>query len=96
MLPLHLAFMTITYVFGALRLRGEHDLMYLRLIPAGIGVIVLMSARFFPASLPTLLWPIIYPLEAGFGAANWLTGFALAVLLASVSLLRAILWLHLS
>jgi hypothetical protein len=87
MTPLHLAGMTLTYVFGALRLRGEKDLMYLRLIPVGVGVCVLMLARFFPPSLPILLWPIIYPLEAGFGVASWLTGFTLVVLLATLSLL---------
>jgi hypothetical protein len=87
MLPLHLAFMTLTYVFGALRLRGEKDLMYLRLIQVWVGVSLLVLAGFYKPSLPILLWPMVYPLEAGFGAASWLAGFAMVVLLAAMSLL---------
>jgi len=48
---------------------------------------MLILARFFPPSLPILLWPIIYPLTAGFGVASWLAGFTLVVLLATLSLL---------
>jgi hypothetical protein len=87
MLPLHLAFMTATYTFGGLRLRADKDLPYLRLIPVGVGLSLLLSARFFQPSLQVLLWPMIYPLKAGFGEASWLAGFALAVFLATLSLL---------
>jgi hypothetical protein len=87
MLPLHLAFMTLAYVFGALRLRGDKDLMFLRFIPIGIGVGLILLIRFFPTSLLFFLWPIIYPLGAEFGVTGWLAGFSLAVLMATLSLL---------
>ncbi|OGO60293.1 MAG: hypothetical protein A2032_02595 [Chloroflexi bacterium RBG_19FT_COMBO_49_13] len=86
-LPLHLAFMTATYVFGALRLRGDKELIYLRLIPAGIGACLLLLAVFFPTYLRILLWPILFPLEAGFGTTSWIAGFIQAVSLAALSLL---------
>jgi hypothetical protein len=87
MLPLHLAFMTSTYVFGALRLQRDKELAYLRLIPTGIGACLLLLVKFFPASLNILLWPLLYPLEAGFGETMWMAGFVLAVFLAILSLL---------
>ena len=37
--------------------------------------------------LEIFLWPVIFPLEAGFGTANWLFGFILAACLALVGLL---------
>jgi hypothetical protein len=86
-LPLHLAVMTSTYGFGALRLRGEKDLTYLRIVPIGIGACLLLLAKFVPASLDILLWPVQYPLEAGFGTTIWMAGFVLAVFLATLSLL---------
>ena len=87
MLPLHLAFMTSTYVFGALRLRGDKDLPNLRLIPIVVGVSLLLLARFLQVGFRNLSWPVVYPLEAGFGVAGWLAGFALVVFLATMSLL---------
>lgn len=87
MLPLHLACMTSTYVFGTLRLRRDKDLAYLRLIPVGVGVCLILLAILSPVSLRILLWPILYPLQAGFGAASWLAGFILVVFLAILSLL---------
>jgi len=87
MLPLHLALMTFTYIFGVIRLRGEKDLPYLRLIPLGVGAILLLLSRYDPAFLRIFLWPLIYPLQAGFGIAHWLAGFALVFLLALLSLL---------
>jgi hypothetical protein len=86
-LPLHLAFMTSTYLFGALRLRGDKDVKYLRLIPVGVGLSLLLIARFFQQSYRIMLWPVIFPLEAGFGTAGWLAGFSMVVLLAILSLL---------
>ena len=87
MLPLHLAFMTSTYVFGTLRLRRDKNLTYLRLIPLSVGVCLLLLVRFFQPSFRFLLWPLIYPLEAGFGVTGWLAGFFVVVLLAALSLL---------
>jgi hypothetical protein len=86
-LPLHLAMITTTYVFGALRLRRDKDLIYLRLIPVGIGVGMLFIARFFQQSYRILLWPVIYPLEAGFRESGWLAGFSIVVLMATLSLI---------
>ena len=87
MVPLHLALMTFTYIFGAIRLRGEKDLPYLRYIPIIVGAILLLLSKYNPLLLPTILWPVIYPLEAGFGFAQWVGGFTLVFLLVLASLL---------
>ena len=87
MFPLHLACMTLTYTFGALRLRREKDLTYLRWFPLGIGFCLFLLAVFLPKSLRILLSPILYPLEAGFGLENWLLGFILVGSLVVLSLL---------
>jgi len=87
MVPLHLALMTFTYIFGAIRLRGEKDLPYLRYIPIIVGAILLLLSKYNPLLLPTILWPVIYPLEAGFGFAQWAGGFTLVFLLVLASLL---------
>lgn len=85
--PLHLAFITLTYTYGALRLRKEKDLTYLRWFPIGIGFCLFLFAIYLPQSLWVFLSPILYPLEAGFGLENWMLGFILAVSLAVLSLL---------
>ena len=85
--PLHLAFITLTYTFGALRLRREKDLTYLRWFPLGIGFCLFLLVVYLPQSLWVLLSPILYPLEAGFGLENWMLGFILVVSLAVLSLL---------
>jgi len=87
MLPLHLAFMASTYAFGALRLQRDKELTYLRLVPVGIGAGGLLLTILYPESLPIMLWPVLYPLEAGFGAASWISGLTLAVFLTVLSLL---------
>jgi heme/copper-type cytochrome/quinol oxidase subunit 4 len=85
-LPLHLAFMAAAYVFGASRLRRGEERNYLRLIPIGVGLCLLLLAIFFPASLHTIFWPFLYPLEAGFGSTSWISGFILSIFLTMVSL----------
>lgn len=87
MLPLHLAFMTSTYVFGTLRLRRDKELAHLRLIPLGVGACLILLTIFFPASLRILLWLILYLLQSGLGTTSWIAGFVLAVFLATLSLM---------
>ena len=49
---------------------------------------VMISMVFvYKGYLEIFLWPVIFPLEAGFGTANWLFGFILAAFLALVGLL---------
>jgi len=87
MLPFHLALMTFSYTFGAVRLGGEKDLPYLRLVPLSVAALFLLLSRYDPAFLRIILVPLIYPLEAGFGTAHWGSGFTLAMLWALLSLL---------
>jgi hypothetical protein len=90
-LPLHMAFMATTYALGALRLRGDMDIPWLRWIPvwAGLGLIIL--ALISHQSLQIILWPMLFPLKAGFDGSNWLVGFILALILAMIGLL-ALYW----
>ncbi len=87
LLPLHLALMTFSYIFGAIRLRGENDLPYLRLVPVSVAAVLLLLSKYNPTFLRTIFSPLIYPLEAGFGIAQWGAGFALVFLMALLSLL---------
>ncbi len=87
MLPLQLALMSATYIFGALRLRRDKDLPYLRFFPLVIGAGMLLLIKFDPAFLNTILWPLLFPLAAGFGQAGWLSGFILSVTWLIISLL---------
>jgi len=98
-LPLHMAFMATTYTLGALRLRGDTDNPWLRWIPvwAGLGLIIL--ALISKRGIQIILWPMLFPLTAGFGGSNWLLGFILALILALSGmflLYRASLRLNLS
>jgi hypothetical protein len=86
-LPLHLAFMTFTYIFGALRLRRDKDLIHLRQIPIVLGAGIILLAKFFPTTLLILLKPIFYFLEAGFGEASWVLSFVLVVILVVLNIL---------
>lgn len=86
-LPLQLAFMTFTYMFGALRLQRDKDLIHLRLVPIVVGAGILLLAIFYPKSLQFLLRPIFFFLEAGFGEAYWVISFILVVILAALNIL---------
>ena len=85
-LPVHLALMSFSYTFGAIRLRRDRDLTNLRLIPLVVGVCLFLLDVFFPTSLYFLLLPILFPLLAGFGEATWIGGFILVVFLAALSI----------
>jgi hypothetical protein len=86
-LPLHLALMTFTYMFGALRLRRDKDLLHLRLIPMAVGLGILMLFIFSPISIQLILKPIYYFLQTGFGEDYWVVGLFLVVLLALLNIL---------
>jgi len=90
-LPLHMAFMAADYALGALRLRGDMDNPWLRWIPvwAGLGLIIL--ALISKQGIQVFLWPVLFPLKAGFGEPYWLAGFTMAVILALIGLL-ALYW----
>jgi hypothetical protein len=85
-LPLQLAFMTFTYMFGALRLQRDKDLLHLRLIPIVVGLGVFLLAIFSPPSIQIILKPIYYFLQVGFGEAYWVIGLILVVLLAAMNI----------
>jgi hypothetical protein len=86
-LPIQLAFMTFTYMFGALRLRRDKDLAHLRLIPIIVGAGILLLAIFYPTTLFLVLRPIFYFLGAGFGEAHWVISFILVLILAGLNIL---------
>jgi hypothetical protein len=87
LLALSLAYMATAYIIGALRLRRDKDVLHLRLIPIGIGAGLLIFVIFTPSGLGIVLWPTLYPLEAGFNTEVWVIGFVLAIFLATLSLL---------
>ncbi len=86
-LPLHMAFMAIDYALGALRLRDDKESIYLRWIPVCVAMVLIILALVARRGLQTLLWPMLYSLEAGFGEANWLAGCTLSLIFAIVGLL---------
>lgn len=86
-LPLHMAFMATDYALGALRLRGNKDNPWLRWFPVGAAAVLISMALVSKRDTLLLLWPVLYPLNAGFGEAYWLIGFILAAILAMVGLL---------
>jgi hypothetical protein len=85
-LPVHLALMSFSYTFGAIRLQRDRDLANLRIIPLVIGLCLFLLFVFFPTGLQFLLLPILFPLLAGFGEAIWFGGFMLAIFLAALSI----------
>jgi hypothetical protein len=86
-LPLQLALMSFTYAFGALRLQRDREFTSLQRIPLVAGLCLLLLAIFLPTSLNIILFPILFPLMAGFGEAKWIGAFILVVLMAASSLL---------
>jgi hypothetical protein len=86
-LPLHIAFMAIDYALGALRLQRDKDNPWLRWVPIGVAVVLIALAFFTRTGIQIILWPMLFPLEGGFGEVNWLIGFVLAVILATGGLL---------
>lgn len=87
MLPLHLGLMAITYVVGALRLRRNQELPFLRLIPISVGAGLLLLVKYNPLLLSIIIWPVVFPLEAAFGMTFWMQGLALSVLIDLLSFL---------
>ena len=86
-LPLHLAFMATDYALGALRLRGDMDNPWLRWIPVWVGLGLIILAITSIQGFQIILWPVLFPLKAGFGEVYWLAGFSLAIILAIIGLL---------
>ncbi len=86
-LPVCLALRALEYALGAMRLQRERDNPWLRWFPVGTVMVLIPLAIFSKASLKLILWPLLFTLQAGFGEANWLGGFVLAVILAAGGLL---------
>lgn len=84
---LHLTFSSLTYTLGALRLRGDRDKPWLRLIPVCFALLFLSLAVSSRAGLEISLWPVQFLLKAGFNEASWIAGFGIAILLAFGGLL---------
>jgi len=86
-LPLFMMVMAICYALGALRLRGEQDIPWLRWIPMVIAMVLIVVGLINRPILSALLWILLIPLKAGFGEVSWLGGFALAVSLTVLGIL---------
>jgi len=82
-LLIHLTLSFLTYAIGALRLWENADRPILRLIPVGFAALFLSLAVVNRSGLALLIWPVEYPLRAGFGDVSWLAGIGVALLLAS-------------
>lgn len=87
MAPLHLAFSGAVFTFGALRLRDGLETSHLRLIPIGLGFIIIMLVLGSSSGWQTLFWPVLFSLKGGFGEANWIAGLLVAFILAISGLL---------
>ena len=90
-LPLHMAFKATDYALGALRLRGDMDNPWLRWVPVWVGLGLIIMALISKKGIQIILSPVLFPLKAGFGAADWLAGFSLAIILSIIGLL-ALYW----
>src|SRR4030042_5387547 len=86
-LLLHMAFTALDYALGALRLRGGRDNPFLRWIPFGAAIVLIILSLGARQVIQIVLWPMLYPLKAGFGEAHWLAGFTLSLVLAVLGLL---------
>jgi hypothetical protein len=86
-LPLFMMVMAICYALGALRLRGDQNIPWLRWIPIVIAMVLIVVGLINGPTLSALLWILLYPLKSGFGEVFWLGGFALAVGLTVLGLL---------
>jgi hypothetical protein len=86
-LPLFMMVMAICYALGALRLRGEQDIPWLRWIPIMIAMILILVGLVNRSVVSALLWIFLYPIKAGFGEVFWLGGFSLALTLPGLGLL---------
>jgi hypothetical protein len=86
-IPLYIAVIAIDYALGALRLRGDNDIPWLRWIPIGLGATIFILAIYDKSILSVFLWPLLIPLKAGFSEVHWLGGFTVAMTLAFIGLL---------
>jgi hypothetical protein len=88
-LPVQAGLAAGVWAFGALRLNGDGEPPWVRW-SAWIGAIAILMAAFLSGPWQRLLWPISYPLAAGFGLAPWLSGEVVGLVLAIGGLLA--LW----
>jgi hypothetical protein len=86
-LPLYIAIMAFNYAIGVLRLRGDIDIPWIRWLPIGLGAIMIILGIYAKSILQVLLWPILFPLKAGYSEGNWVGGFALAIAFVVMGLL---------
>jgi hypothetical protein len=90
-LPLNMVFSALAYVIGASRLQGGVENRWIRWVPVGFGVmlVVFVFGGMPPARI--LLWPVLFPIEAVFGVTRWLPGFIVALVFACLGLF-ALYW----
>jgi hypothetical protein len=79
LIPLFLMIIAICYALGALRLHGDKDIPWLRWVPIGIVVILILVGLLNQPIIESILWGLLYPLKAGFGEVYWIWGFLLAI-----------------
>jgi hypothetical protein len=100
-LVLQLALLALAWTVGALRLRDDQDipwmklvvlvLIFLFLLAGGLTVAADRIAGFYSRPWQLALWGISFPMSAAFGTAQWSWGILFSFLLAAASLL--VLWL---
>ena len=91
MLLIHMALMAIDHALGAVRLHRDKERPWLSWIPIEVAVILIFLTLVMGSGVQIILWPMLFPLRAGYGEATWLVGLILAVILAMGGLL-ALYW----
>jgi hypothetical protein len=87
LLPLDMALMAPGDALGALRLRGGQENKWLRWMPIGGALaLVIIVMRSLPIA-NIILWPVLFPLKAALGAGSWLYGIFVAVFFSITGLL---------
>jgi hypothetical protein len=100
-LVLQLALLSFAWTVGALRLRDDQDIPWMKLaalvlifLVLLVGVLTAATARiagFYSLPWQVALWGISFPMAAAFGTSQWIWGILFSFLLAIASLL--VLWL---
>ncbi len=100
-IPLHLALLGTAWAFGALRLHPGRPNRWLRGLPPGLALAVLLALLASPGAgirdrlvsplFLGMLEPLTLPLQSAFGGVSWMAGLGLAIGLAGASII--FLWL---
>lgn len=100
-LVMQLALLALAWAVGALRLRGDRDIPWMKLVALVLIFLFLLAgvltvatagiAGFYSLPWQVALWGISFPMAAAFGTSQWNWGILFSFLLAIASLL--VLWL---